>query len=148
MSWIAFARPPAPLATNAFDSRDGTAHWDQFVGLGILAPPVTYRVDCKQDVAVVAGWGGAAGLRFGGPRDEAATHERSGRVFTFALGRREKIPLPPARVQSKRAVTPPPCADTAAGLAKTVRLDVRHSLSRLRYATRPRSAGLPALPSA
>jgi len=42
----------------AYRATDGTTLWQFDAGVGIAAPPMTYRVDGTQYVAVVAGWGG------------------------------------------------------------------------------------------
>jgi quinohemoprotein ethanol dehydrogenase len=81
----------------AYDARDGRQLWDAFLGLGVVAPPVTYRIAGRQYVTIAAGWGGIAAQRYGGPRGEAGRYEQIGRVFTFELGAREAIPLPPPR---------------------------------------------------
>jgi PQQ-dependent dehydrogenase (methanol/ethanol family) len=85
----------------AYDARSGKILWERFVGLGILAPPVTYRVDGKQYIAVAAGWGGVPGASSGGPGGAASRHEQIGRVFAFTLDGRDDISLPPSRVLRK-----------------------------------------------
>lgn len=79
---------------SAYDARTGTRLWQQNVGMGIIAPPMTYSVDGTQFVAVLAGYGGSAavlsdimnvGWKYSGPR----------RVLTFALDK--NLALPPSQ---------------------------------------------------
>lgn len=68
----------------AFDAANGKQLWEAHVGTGIGAGPVTYEVDGKQYVSVVAGWGGSFALTGG----EAAAISRSdsrGRLVTYTL---------------------------------------------------------------
>lgn len=107
----------------AVDARNGKLLWDKFLGLGIIAPPVTYRVDGRQYVTVAAGWGGGGAQRiYGGPRGEAAKFEQVGRVFTFALGAREPIPMPPARIARTPIGREIPLSPTPEQLARGRRL--------------------------
>jgi len=77
----------------AYDARTGARLWRQNVGMGIIASPMTYSVDGRQYVAVLAGYGGSAaavgeimnvGWKYTGPR----------RLLTFALN--GKVVLPPS----------------------------------------------------
>ena len=77
----------------AYDARTGTRLWRQYVGMGIIASPMTYSVSGKQYVAVLAGYGGSAaalsdimnvGWKNTGPR----------RLLTFELD--GKAVLPPS----------------------------------------------------
>jgi quinohemoprotein ethanol dehydrogenase len=43
----------------AYTADSGKALWRFNAGVGISAPPITYRVDGRQYIAVLAGWGGA-----------------------------------------------------------------------------------------
>jgi quinohemoprotein ethanol dehydrogenase len=76
---------------SAYDARNGTRLWQQNVGMGIVASPMTYSVGDKQYVAVLAGYGGSAGAmsdvfnvgwKFSGPR----------RLLTFALDGKLVLP--------------------------------------------------------
>ena len=66
------------------------------VGTGIMAAPMTYRIDGEQYVAVMAGYGGNA-IQF--HTAESAAHRRAntGRILAFKLNG-GKVPLPPERV--------------------------------------------------
>ena len=41
----------------AYDARTGEILWKEHLGLGIAAPPITYRIDATQYVALLVGWG-------------------------------------------------------------------------------------------
>jgi outer membrane protein assembly factor BamB len=42
----------------AFNALTGEQLWDENLGLGISAPPITYSVNGKQFLAILVGWGG------------------------------------------------------------------------------------------
>ena len=46
---------------DAFDAKTGEKLWNFYLGVGAIAPPVTYRAHDKQYVAVAAGGGGRGG---------------------------------------------------------------------------------------
>ena len=85
----------------AYDAKTGKALWEAFLGTGVIAPPITYLVDGIQYITIVAGWGGIGGLHHGLPYGEAAKYDQIGRVFTFAVGGQEPMPVygtvPPVR---------------------------------------------------
>ncbi|MBY0492637.1 MAG: PQQ-dependent dehydrogenase, methanol/ethanol family [Cyanobacteria bacterium] len=60
----------------AFNATTGEKLWSGYAGTGIVAPPVTYSIDGKQYVSVMAGWGGAFPKKF----------RSYGRILTFAIG--------------------------------------------------------------
>lgn len=74
----------------AYDAADGTELWRHDVQSGVIAPPVTYVVDGRQYVSIVAGWGGVGG------RSVRYTDQRyPGTLYTFALGEKEPLPTYP-----------------------------------------------------
>lgn len=74
----------------AYDAADGTELWRHNVQSGVIAPPVTYVVDGRQYVSIVAGWGGVGG------RSVRYTDQRyPGTLYTFALGEKEPLPTYP-----------------------------------------------------
>ena len=84
----------------AYDARTGAELWSTPLGVGISAPPVTYSIDGRQYVSVLAGWGGA-GLLSG---TLAAQHgwqykAQPRRLYTFALDGSAPMPAltPPAQ---------------------------------------------------
>ena len=60
----------------AYNASTGDKLWSAYAGTGIVAPPVTYMIDGKQYVSVMAGWGGAFTRR----------SRNYGRILTFAIG--------------------------------------------------------------
>ena len=60
----------------AFNATTGEKLWSGYAGTGIVAPPITYAIDGKQYVSVMAGWGGAFPKKF----------RSYGRLLTFTLG--------------------------------------------------------------
>lgn len=67
----------------SFTADAGDLVWEVDLGVGIMAPPVTYELDGKQYLSVLVGWGGSAGLI--GPSDSGA-YKGEGRLWTFTLG--------------------------------------------------------------
>ena len=68
----------------AYRASDGVQLWEGHTGTGVIAAPVTYLLDGKQYVSVLAGWGGAFGLvsgsrhaRLGRRRQGKAAHLRA-----------------------------------------------------------------------
>ncbi|MCP4035615.1 MAG: PQQ-binding-like beta-propeller repeat protein, partial [bacterium] len=72
---------------SAYHADTGARLWSIETQVGIMAPPVTYRVDGEQYVAVLAGAGGALGSNFA--RLQKANE---GRLFAFKLGGRAAMP--------------------------------------------------------
>jgi quinohemoprotein ethanol dehydrogenase len=78
-------------AFSAYDARTGTRLWQQDVGMGIIASPMSYSVGGKQYIAILAGYGGSAavlsdimnaGWKYSGPR----------RLLVFALDKKAVLP--------------------------------------------------------
>jgi PQQ-dependent dehydrogenase (methanol/ethanol family) len=72
----------------AYRASDGVQLWESHTGTGVIAAPVTYLLDGKQYVSVVAGWGGAFGLAAGDVAQDVAG-DGKGRLLTYALGSAE-----------------------------------------------------------
>jgi quinohemoprotein ethanol dehydrogenase len=66
----------------AFTADQGDLVWEVNLGVGIMAPPVSYELDGKQYLSVLVGWGGSAGL-IGPPSTD--TYKGEGRLWTFTL---------------------------------------------------------------
>lgn len=81
----------------AYDSDTGARLWQLDTGLGIMAAPVTYRVDGEQYVAVLAGFGGSLGLNF-----VKTNSGNAGRVFAFKVG--GTAALPASSIKSEGSV--------------------------------------------
>lgn len=67
----------------AYTADAGDLVWEAALGVGVMAPPVTFELDGKQYVSVLAGWGGASGLI--APSNTGA-YKPEGRLWTFVLG--------------------------------------------------------------
>jgi quinohemoprotein ethanol dehydrogenase len=81
----------------AYDARDGKQLWSYELGLGISAPPITYKIDGKQYVSLLVGFGGGAAGKIG-DRDSRlgwayGVHTR--RLVTFALDSETRLPPQP-----------------------------------------------------
>lgn len=98
----------------AYRADTGELVWEFPVGVGIIAPPVTYTVDSEQYIAVVAGWGGAFGLASGVPRHRDNVLSE-GRILAFKIGGQSE--LPPLKVAFIDIPVPPPMNVTPAQIA-------------------------------
>jgi quinohemoprotein ethanol dehydrogenase len=94
----------------AYKADDGTKLWEAPAGTGVMAGPVTYTLDGKQYVSVLAGWGGVFAL-VGGDAAHAAGVQGGGRLLTFAIG--GSATLPPAEPAMAAASGPLPPHDPA-----------------------------------
>jgi quinohemoprotein ethanol dehydrogenase len=103
---------------SAYDAQTGQRLWRFDAGLGVIAPPISYQAHGKQYVAVLVGYGGAAGIgsdvmsigwKWGAPR----------RLLSFAIDGSAKLPPSPPRDQTVHALDDPKLqlspADVAAG---------------------------------
>jgi quinohemoprotein ethanol dehydrogenase len=89
----------------AYDARDGKQLWRAQAGMGIIGAPMTYEIDGKQYVSVLAGYGGTAGMyhemnvgwKFSGPR----------RLLTFVLDGKGVMPNSPAPTLQVNALDNP-----------------------------------------
>lgn len=69
----------------AFDADSGRVLWSKTTDSGIVGVPISYRVDGKQYVAILAGWGGGVSM-FGGPAAALTQNiPRGGKLYVFAL---------------------------------------------------------------
>ena len=84
----------------AYSATDGRTLWSFDTQIGIVGAPITYKVDHRQYVSVMAGVGGYTGCGPVGSPWDKTTQPR--RVLTFALGAQERLPAAPA----PPAVTP------------------------------------------
>jgi quinohemoprotein ethanol dehydrogenase len=97
------------FAAHAAD--DGETLWEINLSVGIVAPPVSYELDGRQFVAVLAGWGGnpVAGMDAG--ISAASTHENPGRLFVFSLD--GDLAVPAVAERDLEIPEPPEIAATA-----------------------------------
>lgn len=77
----------------AYNAATGELLWESPVHVGIIAAPVSYRVDGEQYISVVAGWGGSYGLSSGAPRHRSNVLSE-GRILTYKLGGKAVLPVP------------------------------------------------------
>ncbi len=77
-------------AFDAYDAETGRRLWSSQVGIGIMAPPISYAIDGKQYIAVVTGIGGSHG-----GHTARIEYENDGHLLAYALG--GKATLPEAR---------------------------------------------------
>src|SRR5690606_7086391 len=96
----------------AFRADDGELLWQASLGVGLMAAPITYRLDGVQYVAILAGWGGSAGLL---GQDATGTYKGEGRLFVFRLDGAQDFE--PVRGQALPEVTAIPFSNDAQQLA-------------------------------
>ncbi len=106
----------------AYRTDNGEELWSFDAQTGIVAPPVTYRLDGEQYVAVVAGWGGALALVGGDALKAGAIPNRS-RLLVFKLDGTKQ--LPPA-VAPQLVFDPPPQSGSAEQIAAGKDLYLRY----------------------
>jgi quinohemoprotein ethanol dehydrogenase len=81
----------------AYDARNGRELWTYPVGLGISAPPITYKIGDRQYVALLVGWGAAfAALGGQNAADLGWAYGRQmRRLVTFSLNGKSQLPEQP-----------------------------------------------------
>ncbi|MFO0688100.1 MAG: PQQ-dependent dehydrogenase, methanol/ethanol family [Myxococcota bacterium] len=80
---------------NAYDARDGRKLWSADLGVGSLAAPITYTVDGRQHVSVLAGWfGAAAAVGESAARFGWIGRDQPRRLLTFVLDGKARLPRP------------------------------------------------------
>jgi len=90
---------------NAYDAYTGEKLWSIETGLPILAAPVTYAINGRQYVAVMAGNGGALALSM--PNWQGPKKYPNGRLMVFALDGNATLPvddMTPMPLQSPKVV--------------------------------------------
>ena len=90
----------------AYRATDGRMLWESAVGIAVMAPPISYRVDGEQYLAVSVGIGGSAGLNL-----TEFDYQNAGYVIAWKLGGNASLPAvakrPPGRVQVPMTAAPP-----------------------------------------
>ena len=81
----------------AYDATTGEKVWEFDVGLGISAPPITYKLDGRQYVALLVGYGGGYTMGFtpGIPDEGWAYRMHTRRLVVFALDGNTELPAQP-----------------------------------------------------
>ncbi|MCB2066945.1 MAG: PQQ-dependent dehydrogenase, methanol/ethanol family, partial [Erythrobacter sp.] len=101
----------------AYDESTGERLWAFDAQTGVLAPPITYAMDGKQYVAVMAGWGGGWPLTGGVMALQAGESIGPNRLLVFALDGQASLPPyeRPQRPQQAIVDAPMPAADALRG---------------------------------
>jgi len=73
----------------AYRADDGKKLWETPVGTTIIAAPITYELEGRQYISVLASWGGALGLH---RANFAGFHGVRGRMLTFTLDGKAEMP--------------------------------------------------------
>lgn len=87
----------------AYRAKDGQSLWETPANTGVMAGPMTYKVNGEQYVAVAAGWGGAFPL-FSGVISNIAGVKADARILVYKLG--GDAVLPPKKVVQNVQITP------------------------------------------
>jgi len=78
---------------NAYHAADGKKLWEFPAQTGVVAPPITYRINGEQYVTVSAGWGGIFPLMTGPiAKQSIPTPVNRSRLLTFKLGGTAVLP--------------------------------------------------------
>jgi PQQ-dependent dehydrogenase (methanol/ethanol family) len=102
---------------------DGKELWSQWLQAGVLAAPMTYSVDGRQYVAVLAGCGGVYGSACR-MVDKDGRKPNLDRLLVFALD--GKVKLPPAPAARPMVLDPPPATASAAAVERGKGLYTRY----------------------
>jgi mono/diheme cytochrome c family protein len=78
----------------AYRASDGERLFEARTGTGVIAPPITYRVDGEQYVAVLAGLGGGLALASADPPPDTLATGNAGHVLAWKLGGTAALPQP------------------------------------------------------
>jgi quinohemoprotein ethanol dehydrogenase len=97
-------RPDGVLVAYAADT--GKTLWETETSIGIIAPPVSYKIGDDQYVAVLAGWGGNTIVGMDAAVAIATTHKNMGRMMAWKLGAHGT--MPPVPQKSLDIPEPPP----------------------------------------
>jgi quinohemoprotein ethanol dehydrogenase len=87
----------------AYRADNGEVLWEQALGLGLSAPPVTYAVEGKQYVAQLVGWGGSMTASGGSLAAQHGWSYRAQprRLVVFSLDGKGEVPAMPPPVYAK-----------------------------------------------
>ncbi len=96
----------------AYRASDGSQLWSFPTQTGVIAAPMTFSVDGRQYVTVLAGWGGVFPLVAGELAFKSGRLPNRSRVLTFALD--GTASLPPAPPPVTEVPAPPAAAQDAA----------------------------------
>ena len=108
----------------AYRASDGAKLWSHPTQTGVIAAPMTFAVDGRQFVTVLAGWGGAFPLVAGELAFKSGRLPNRSRVLTFALDGTAR--LPEATTVAAEFPPPPATAIPAAQIAAGAKLYARY----------------------
>ena len=94
----------------AYDAQTGEKKWSKDLQTGIIAAPITYSIDDKQYVTVIAGYGGVFALQAGLPPKNSGGPINA-RIVTFSLEGNTELPQRPVNINMPKP--PPPIEDQA-----------------------------------
>jgi PQQ-dependent dehydrogenase (methanol/ethanol family) len=98
----------------AYDASTGEQKWSKNLQTGIVAAPITYSINGKQYVTVVAGYGGVFALQAGLP-PKYSGGPINARIVTFSLDGDIQLPQRPANINMPK---PPPPNEDQASIAR------------------------------
>lgn len=98
----------------AYRADTGERIWEMDAQTGVVAPPMTFRSNGEQYIAVLAGWGGSLAL-VGGEALKGVTNPNRSRLLVFKLGGKEKLP---AAEPIQVTIDPPPLTARSEDVAK------------------------------
>ncbi len=108
---------------HAYNAETGEIVWTYYLGLGIAAPPISYKINGKQYISLLVGWGGGYAGLGGVPAAELgwAYRAQTRRLVTFSLDGTMEMPKLAAPVVPTPADDPDFQIDEAlAGLGSEV----------------------------
>ncbi|MDC0587100.1 PQQ-dependent dehydrogenase, methanol/ethanol family, partial [Gammaproteobacteria bacterium] len=97
----------------AYNAMNGKKLWSYDLQTGIIAPPITYSINGKQYLSIVAGYGGVFALQAGLP-PKYSGGPINGRIVTFALDSKQQLPK---RIANKIMPKPPESMGDEASIA-------------------------------
>lgn len=95
----------------AYAADSGKLLWETPTNTGVIAAPITYRVDGEQYVTVMAGWGGTFATAVAGALEPQTRMQPESRILTYKLGAAGTLPAPrnlPVTVPQPPEVTATP----------------------------------------
>lgn len=101
---------------NAYSADTGKPLWATPVQTGVIAAPMTYRVNGQQYVAVLAGWGGVWDVATGIMANKSGLTRNISRLLVYKIGANGTLPAAPTLAQVP--LDPPPVTGTAAQIAE------------------------------
>jgi alcohol dehydrogenase (cytochrome c)/quinohemoprotein ethanol dehydrogenase len=100
----------------ALDAKSGMRLWSTETQTGVIAPPISYRVDNLQYVAIMVGTGGSWAMSGSQTNAKGNSLPNRSRLLVYALGGAAQLPAAPPR--PTRTLEPPPATAAAAMVAR------------------------------